>query len=188
MALYRAPATSRIKMRQSANEFRTRIHFEQYRCIPIVPVLESLPEIFKGWNYEYVEDWELPDCHARTLIEDKVVLVRNSVYERACRGMGRDRMTIAHELGYVVVHGQNPLALNRDFNQDVPIRTCEDPEWQAKCWAGEFMAPKQHVEDWNAADIVEICGVSRDAAELQLRKWKEEKEKALNRYQRFSAP
>ena len=188
MAMYRAQATSRIEMRRSANEFRNRMQLDHLRCIPIIPVFESLPKIFKGWNYEYVEDEELPNCHARTIIDEKTVLVRNSVYEGACQGRGRDRMTIAHELGHVVVHGQNPLALNRDFNQDWPIRTCEDPEWQAKCWAGEFMTPKQYVEGWNAFDIVEICGVSSEAAELQLRKWKEEKEKALNRYQRFNAP
>jgi len=175
--MYRTPGTSRIKLRQKTKEFREQTQVKDLRCIPIVRILETLPHVFNGWNYEVVDDWKLPKCHAKTIIDEKTVLLRQSVYDGACLKSGRDRMTIAHEIAHVAIHGQNPLALNRDFDQDRPIRAFEDPEWQAKCWSGELMMPKEYVEGWDVLDIVEICGVSREAAEYQKKKWKEERGK-----------
>ena len=47
------------------------------------------------------------------------------------------------------------------------IRSFEDPEWQAKCFAGELLIPAHLVGDLTPEEISEKCGVSYDAAVVQ---------------------
>ncbi len=69
--------------------------------MPIVELLDILTEIFKDFSYEIVDDTELPlIMHADTDVRTGHIRIKESVYERACNGEGRDRMTIAHEIGH----------------------------------------------------------------------------------------
>ena len=50
------------------------------------------------------------------------------------------------------------------------VKTYSDPEWQAKCFAGELLVPAHLMKGCSAEEIVEECGVSYDAAKIQYRK------------------
>jgi len=52
---------------------------------------------------------------------------------------------------------------------NVNVKPYMDPEWQAKCLAGEMMVPAHLVRGMSAQKIAECCGVSQPAAETQIR-------------------
>lgn len=78
-------------------------------------------------------------------------------------------MTLAHEFAHFITLCVCGFKLARSFgNVDVP--PYRDPEWQAKCLAGELMIDSDLVKGMSAIEISRKCGVSCDAAKLQLSK------------------
>lgn len=67
MSEYIVEAKSRKALRMLADELKRVLGIENMIRIPIVGVLEILPELFKNCNYEIVPDDSLPDeVHAET--------------------------------------------------------------------------------------------------------------------------
>ncbi len=88
----------------------------------------------------------------------------------ALNGVGRDRMTAAHELGHLLMHKNIAFARAAP---GVKIRPFESSEWQAKCFSGELLVPAMHsnvLKGMTAEDVAEACGVSLVAARYQLDK------------------
>ena len=84
-----------------------RKKFNLYDCtyFPIVEFIETvLPEIDPKFSYLYVDKAEMPDTYEYFDNDTKVMVIREDVYERALNGSGRDRFTLAHELGHYVLH------------------------------------------------------------------------------------
>ena len=130
-------------------------------------MLDVLSELFDDFSYEIVSDNELPsNTHADIDIRTGHIRIKESVYERACNGEGRDRMTIAHEIGHYFTLCFCGFKLQRNFSRS-KVQTYKDPEWQAKCFAGEFMISKRLTKSMSPFEIVQACGVSFDAAEVQ---------------------
>lgn len=143
---------------------------------PIVDVLDVFSEIFKDFSYEIVEDCEMPyGVHADTDIKTGHIRIKESIYNRACEGEGRDRMTIAHEIGHYLTICVCGYKLQRNYNPDKEIPAYNNPEWQAKCFAGELMIPAHLVRKMNAVEICMKCGVSLDAANVQWNHLQKEK-------------
>lgn len=160
---------SRKDLRRIARVFREHLHLDDKEYFPIVEVLEILPEIFKGFSFEIVGDDELPTgVHADTDIVTGHVRIRESVYDGACVGNGRDRMTIAHEISHFIELSILGFKLQRNFSSR-RIESFRDPEWHAKCLAGEIMVPAHLMKDASISAIMEKCGVSEDAARCQYR-------------------
>lgn len=98
---YAVEAKSRKDLRMLANILRKRLGLQDCLYIPIVELLDLLPDLFDGFSYEIVPDNELgKNTHAETDIRTGHIKIKESVYERACAGKGRDRMTIAHEIAH----------------------------------------------------------------------------------------
>lgn len=167
MSDYIVQPISREQLREYAYQIRVSLGLENQLYFPIVQVLEVMPEIFEGFYYEILDDKDLPDCHAHTDIINRCIRIRNSVYNGACDGKGRDRMTIAHELGHYLTLVVSSFKLNRAFKK-TKVNTYQDPEWQAKAFAGELLIPAHLVKGMRAKDVEHKCGVSKDAAKFQL--------------------
>ena len=167
MSSYMVEAKSRADLRKLARIFREHLHLDDVLYFPIVELLDVMTELFDDFNYEIVDDSELPKkVHADTDIRTGHIRIKQTVYDGACNGEGRDRMTIAHEIGHYFTLCFCGFRLERNFSGG-KIITFRDPEWQAKCFAGELMVPAHRVKGMNASEIAEQCGVSFDAACMQ---------------------
>ena len=128
------PPLSRMDIRRRALIFRQMFGADKIMYFPIVKVMEimnGMPEVFTDWNMEVVSQSEMGDFHGLTL-PNGTVKIREDVYTRAARGAGRDRDTMAHELGHWLFH-RNNKAHARIGSGRIPIYCT--PEWQAKATA-----------------------------------------------------
>lgn len=167
MSTYMVESKSRSDLRLLARQLRCLLKLEDVLYFPIVQLLDVLPEIFTGFSYEVVLDHELPSgVHADTDVRTGHIRIRESVYEGACRGEGRDRMTVAHEIAHYFTLCVCGFRLERNFSGQKPP-AYQDPEWQAKCFAGELMVAAHLCYGMNPYEIAERCGVSRDAVRCQ---------------------
>ena len=170
MSKYSVEPKSRNELRRLAKEIRIKLGIDDQLYFPVVELLEALPNIFEDVDYEIVDDSELPaNTHAVTDIKLKVIKIKESIYNLACEGSGRDRMTILHEIAHYLTLCEFNFALARSFAEEEIPAYC-DPEWQAKCLAGEMMMPADKIKNMNPNQVVKECGVSWDAACFQLSK------------------
>lgn len=172
--LYRAQPISRGELRAYANNIRERLRLNNVLWLPVAHLLEAFHLIIGDDDFwwEPVEDvWLSPDKPAEYNVTENCIRIRNSTYVNACNGNGQDRMTIAHELSHVFIIKVSGVRFARNFDER-PIRPYEDPEWQAKCLAGELMVPHHLIGGMNAQQIAQECGVSDAAARYQLDKYK----------------
>ena len=66
--------------------------------------LPKLPKYFRDYSLVVRPDLEMGEAEAYTEFVPPHIVVRNSVYQLARKGHGRSRMTLAHELGHLVMH------------------------------------------------------------------------------------
>ncbi len=165
---YSVEARSREDLRRLAHILREHLELDNEIRVPIVELLDILPEIFGDFSYEIVEDSQMNiGVHAETNIATGHIMIRESVYEGACDGNGRDRMTIAHEIGHYITLCICDFKLQRNFKED-DIKSYNDPEWQAKCFAGELLIDCRLTSGMSVDEVATACGVSRAAAAYQL--------------------
>ena len=127
-----------------------------------------LPSIIPDFSYEYLTVTEMGNLHGETYPSKNVIRIREDVYERAINGEGRDRMTIAHEIGHLLLHEDTEISLCRaDPYQH--MKPYEDPEWQADCLGGELLASSYLIRGMSPLEVVTKCAVSLQAAQIQLR-------------------
>ena len=166
---YIVETKSREELRDLAYAMREALGLKDALWFPIVETLDVLADVIAGFSYEIVEDDALPTgVHADTDIRTGHIRIKESVYNGACDGQGRDRMTIAHELGHYLTLCWCGFKLQRNFNNEYVIAP-NDPEWQAKCFAGELLVPHHLTKGMDRYDIAVECGVSLEAAEVQIR-------------------
>ena len=170
---YTVDCKSRIELRELANILRDSLKLTDRIKFPIVELLDIFSEIFPTFSYEIVEDRFMPsEIHADTNITSGHIRIKERVYDGACDGNGRDRMTIAHEICHYVMLCALGFRVHRSFGQI--IKPCEDPEGQAKCMAGELMIDKRLTKNMNPLEIAEACGVSIEAARYQFKVFRRE--------------
>jgi Zn-dependent peptidase ImmA (M78 family) len=92
--------------------------------------------------------------------------IKQKVYDGACEGNGQDRFTIAHEQGHYLTLCVNGLRLQRNFEKR-RLRHYERPEWQANAFAAGLLMPVHLVRDMCPEEMVEVCGVTWTAANIQ---------------------
>ena len=132
----------------------------------------QLPLLDEEVTFVLTEDLG-PGVHACTDIRARCIMMRPDIYERAVAGHGRDRMTLAHEVGHLLLHTEVQLARRIGV---APIEAFRDPEWQAKAFAGELMVPRRlYPRGKHPAEVATLLGVSVDAVYTQLTAWKREK-------------
>lgn len=154
-----------------AKQIRKLLGLKEYSPVDICAVLEiAMPLLDSDFNYSVRhKDDMLVDAHAYTNQDENEIVIMDKIYDRAIAGFGRDRMTIAHELGHYLLHNKQVCVLTRVYDGEI-VKTFEDPEWQANAFAGEFLCPAEFTKDLTVDEIACKFGVSIDAAKTQKRK------------------
>ncbi len=111
--------------------------------------------------FRIVDDAELPGADAKTEFVTGVVTItcRRSVHDQAVMGVGRDRMTLAHELGHAVLHDSETL-----FRRAGAVGATKlslqgahtSAEHQAKVFAAAFLIHDDYAANMSGAE--EISG------------------------------
>jgi len=126
-----------------------------------------------GVVIDICEESELKDKHGETFPNEGIIKIREDVYEGACDGNGRDRFTLSHELGHLILHSGISLARQPNI---ATHRAYEDSEWQADTFAAEFLMTSTHINSSHRiSDIVKMFGASDDAARVRLEKLSKER-------------
>lgn len=160
--LYVKPLTLK-NIRTICSNLRTLLDIPVDEPIDIVRLLEHKAHSL-GIEFEVTSESELGRRHGESVLGQNIIRIREDVYNRACEGYGRDRLTIAHELGHILLHQKEDIVLTRSEGTIPPYM---DPEWQANAFAGELLAPFQYIKHMDILDISTQYGVSIEAASVQ---------------------
>ncbi|WP_337880903.1 ImmA/IrrE family metallo-endopeptidase [Rheinheimera sp.] len=171
----RVPPSSTLKIRLLANKFRevfAELGAPRSGRVDIIDILDcALPGILPDFVLDVVPDSELGEDHAQTFPDRLLIKVKESVYEGARKGLGRDIFTLAHELGHLFLH-RNISSYARS-NTSTNHKLFEDSEWQADCFAAEFLMPYEEVMMCRSVEeVMKRFGVSHKAAEVRFGKIK----------------
>lgn len=129
------PPLSRRTIRRYANLVRQTYGCDQPK-LDVMHLIEFwLPVADEGFVMVPVARSELGDAHGFTLPHKKMIQLREDVYFGALDGKGRDRMTVAHELGHYVLHRQVTFARVPPGGEVPAFR---NSEWQANTFAAEL--------------------------------------------------
>lgn len=160
---------SRKNIRDLVKVVREAMNIQSQLYFPIVEFLEYCQELI-GYNMIILPDSELPEAYAITCIEEQELKIRESVYIGAIEKNPRDRFTLCHELGHILLHSKkriSKISLAR-ANENVKIPSYINPEWQANTFAGELLAPAYLIKGYTVEEIAHECKISKQAAAIQL--------------------
>lgn len=162
-----APPKSRKDIRHLATVIRKLFGTHGNPYFDIMPMLDRLNEVFPNFEYEILPLREMGNCFAHTKTDSCLMSIREDVYDGACDGVGRDRFTIAHEIGHLFMHRPGCIVYARqDSGMQIPV--FQKPEWQAETFAAELLMPKSYIRGQTTQVISRNCGVTSTAARVQL--------------------
>ncbi len=169
---YKTFPASRKMLRDLSAIFRKMFEVDVTGSFPVMEALERFGVVFKNSYYHVVEDKELPitvPAKCNVLLNGGFeILIKQSVYDGAYRGIGAYRDHIVHEMSHAFLYsiGFTPI-MDRSFSpRELPC-FCSS-EWQAKALCGEVMMPFDETEDMYSEEIEFEYGVS--AAQARFRK------------------
>jgi Zn-dependent peptidase ImmA (M78 family)/ribosomal protein S27E len=184
----RVPGRSDEEVRRIAERTKDDYGASKRRPVNILRHIESgsVLTIYgrKKLTFVVVDDEELQGVDAKTEFENGVVIItcKRSVRDRAEMGSGRDRMTLAHELGHAVLHHSVPLfrfagAVGAtDLAQDAAYKSAEH---QAKVFAAAFLIHDEDAAEMSSAEEISVeFGVSKQAAEICFERLQKKAQKA----------
>lgn len=170
MARCIAEPLSRKDIRKTAELIRKIDGSENDMFFDIVRFLEiKLPSIDSNFNFRVLPQDEMGGCHGITYPDRNEIQIRQDVYDRAIAGSGRDRLTLAHELGHLLFHEKQNISYAR-VGDNTGIVVFRDPEWQADAFGGEVLMLKEVIKGHNVKEVMNLCKVSEKAALCQLSK------------------
>lgn len=170
-AVFEAKPVSRKTLREMANMVRERFSINKEQLyFPIIEILESLAVSSDDFDLEIMDISELPHEEARTYPNKNKIEIRTDIYDLATINDGRSRLTIAHELGHLLLHTEENVSFSRvsDIKQ---LPAYKNPEWQASAFAGELLIPKHLVKGMSVEEVMMACKTSKEATTYQLKKY-----------------
>jgi len=128
-------------------------------------IYEALPELMEGFNFEIVGSEEIDNDEGRTEPNSRLIQIREDVYDGACKGIGRHRFTMAHELGHLFLH---PNVQFCRFEPNELPKLYLDSEWQADTFASGFLVNEDHLRLCGSIEEVSTTfGISYSAAKCR---------------------
>jgi Zn-dependent peptidase ImmA (M78 family) len=157
----KVPARSKDGIHTIANNIRSVFQLDG-PYVPVDNIYEILPELLPGFNFEIIPKEKMGGDEGKTYPGKKLIWIREDVYEGACTGSGRDRFTMAHELGHLFLHAD--VQLSRE-NTTAPAKIYMDSEWQADTFASGFLIDDKYLTTCRSLqDVSSMFGVTRSAA------------------------
>lgn len=164
------PPLSTQKIHEIAGEVRS-VFTDPQEAQPYVPidrVYEVLPELMEGFVFEVASQEDLGEDHGRTYPDKRLVQIREDIYDGACQGNGRDRFTMAHELGHLFLHRNVQFARSKP---GVEFPVYRNSEWQADTFASGFLIDASLLRLCSSTkEVANLFGVSMSAARCRLGK------------------
>lgn len=160
---------SREDFRKFARAIRRKYGYEKELYFPIEKLFDQMSIDF-DFDYELVDDNKFKSNEfAITALNENKIYFKTLLYEKAMSGDGFGRMTLAHELEHILSFKLFGIELHRKlFPND---KAYKDPEWHAKCFAGELLMDYELTNELSVEEIVEKCGVTDDAARYRVFKY-----------------
>lgn len=136
---------------------------------PILEYLEhELAEFDDRYCFALSEQPDMGQDLARVHLPERLLEVRDDVYERAYNGNGSDRFTLAHELGHYLMHSEVRLARSSDRQIRFDFA---DAEEEADAFAAELLMPLPILKQLRRlSDVTAVFGVSQSDAHAHIRK------------------
>jgi hypothetical protein len=164
-----APPRSAKDIENKALDWRHALGVPDEWAPNIVELIElQLPKLI--WTFALVvrPDDEMGDAEAYTEFIPPHIAVRESVYRLARHRGSRARMTLAHELGHLVMHPGAVKPRIESGNKTSLSRKCDSAEWQARKFGAFFLLPHHIVIQFGSPrELAENCQVSLQAAEIR---------------------
>lgn len=130
--------------------------------------LPKLPKYFSTYSLAVRPTAEMGDAEAYTEFDPPHIVVSNVVYQEARKQQGRARMTLAHELGHLVMHPGAAKFRAEFAAAPTKLPFYESAEWQANKFASLFLMPTHIVREFNSLpQLVDCCKVSHAAARIR---------------------
>jgi hypothetical protein len=167
---YTAPPMSAATIEALTWQLRQILGWDERPFLPVTELVEfGIPLLTNGaYEYDVRALAEMGDDHGRVEFDEKLLVLREDVYDGVNENRGRDRFTACHEVGHVVLH--DGRRLSRALPSGHPIKAYLDPEWQANRFAGALLMPKQMVLRFSTIEqVMREFGVTRDAATVRMR-------------------
>lgn len=146
-------------------------------------VVEALEHLVDEWGADYRIVESLGHRTEGETLPGGIIEIPEATFRGARQGNPRDRVTILHECGHVVMHSDELESASKRrrgptlFRRD-ELKPFEDPEWQAFEFALYALAPTKPVmgilggprnDRWSAETLASKFGLSVPAAESRLR-------------------
>ena len=158
---------SRASIRKLTKKLRELAGCDKREFFPIVRFIEwILANPDNGIDLEIVDPDEMQDTYGTTNTGSNIMRIRSDVYDGAVKGDPRHRFTLCHEVGHYFLHQPDSVSFARG-----KIPRYRDPEWQANTFAAELMAPYDLVKNMSVDEIMEKCGMSKQAATIQFNEY-----------------
>jgi Zn-dependent peptidase ImmA (M78 family) len=149
-----------------ATTFQQQLGLSDVPLFPVMDVLEIALDLrLNIVRLEICSHLEMGAAEGLTCPRGEFIRLREDVYEAACRGEGRARFTVAHELGHLLLHANAPLA--RASGTERPFSLSEP---QANRFAATLLMPAKFISPTdNQRSVATRHGVSLEAAAHRLR-------------------
>ena len=155
------PARSKDSIADIADSVRLSLNLMEEPFLPIVELYECLHLLVEDADFQVLESHEMGCDHGRTHPDSGIIYIREDVMEGAYDGRPRDRFTLSHEFGHLLLH--KGIALSR-INPQCPPKIYRNSEWQADVFASQLLMPRRLLSGYS--DIfkaMEDFGVSFEA-------------------------
>lgn len=162
----KAPARSREDIENLAVAIRSIVGIGDAPFFPVMTFVEAvLPQIVPNFVFDVRDREFMGDRMGAVDPLSGAFFLRDDCYDGAARGVPRDRFTVAHEIGHLIMHVGT---LNRTDGGGEKLPAYLDPEWQANYFAGALLMPRELMLACLSIDeVMQKFGVSRECASVR---------------------